>query len=72
MEWILDQTEAVVRAIEDTRAAFSGGSEIRDPLVFITRLGDLARSYSFLSVEASLKALEIVASYIQTPSKNEG
>jgi predicted unusual protein kinase regulating ubiquinone biosynthesis (AarF/ABC1/UbiB family) len=58
MEWLLDQTEAVGRAIEDTRAAFSAGSEILDPLVLITRLSDLTRSYSFLSVEASLKALE--------------
>jgi hypothetical protein len=58
MEWLLDQTEAIVHAIADTQAAFSAGSEILDPLVLITRLSDLTRSYSFLSVEASLKALE--------------
>lgn len=58
MEWILDQTEAIGHAIEDTRAVFSVGSDIRNPLVFITRMGDLARSNSFLWMEASLKALE--------------
>ncbi len=58
MEWLLDQTEAIRHAIADTQAAFSAGSEILDPLVLITRLSDLTRSYSFLSLEASLKALE--------------
>jgi predicted unusual protein kinase regulating ubiquinone biosynthesis (AarF/ABC1/UbiB family) len=58
MAWILDQTEAVGRAIEDTQAAFSVKGGVRDPLAFIARLGDLTRSTSFLWVEANLKTLE--------------
>jgi hypothetical protein len=58
MAWILDQTEAVGRAIEDTQAAVSVKGGVRDPLAFIARLGDLTRSTSFLWVEANLKTLE--------------
>ncbi len=58
MEWIIDQAQAVGHAIEDTRAVFSADSDLRDPLVLTARLSDLVRSHSFLSVEASLKALE--------------
>jgi predicted unusual protein kinase regulating ubiquinone biosynthesis (AarF/ABC1/UbiB family) len=58
MAWILDQTEAVGRAIEDTQAAFSVKGGVRDTLTFMARMGDLARSTSFLWVEANLKTLE--------------
>ncbi len=58
MEWILAQTKAVGSAIEDTRSVFSSGNILRDPLVFITRLGALVRSNNFLWAEANLKALE--------------
>lgn len=58
MEWLLDQTQAVGRAIEDAQAVLSAGGAIRDPLVFIARLGDLTRSNSFLWTETNLKTLE--------------
>lgn len=56
MEKILNQ--AVSRAVEETRVALSAESEIPEPAVFFARLGDLARSNSFLWAEASLKAQE--------------
>ena len=65
MEWILDQTEAITRAIDDTLAVLSVGSEVPNPIVFISRLGDLTRSNTFLSVEASLKALEYYSRVIR-------
>lgn len=58
MQWMLEQTEAVAHALEDTQAFLLAERETRDPLVFVTRMSDLARSNSFLSIEANLKALE--------------
>ncbi len=52
MEPIVDQ--AFRRAIQETQAAFSVGGETPNPAVFLARLGDLARSNSFLWAEAGL------------------
>src|SRR6266496_1502769 len=56
MEQIADQTFR--RAIEEMMLAFSTESDTPDPAVFIARLSDLARSNSFLWVEASLQVQE--------------
>lgn len=58
MKWLLDQTEATLRAVEDTQAVLSAGGALRDPLVFLARLGDLSRSNGFLWTETNLKTLE--------------
>ncbi len=56
MEQIADQTFR--RAIEEMMSAFSTESDTPDPAVFIARLSDLARSNSFLWIEASLQVQE--------------
>ncbi len=50
--------QAVKRAIKDTQAVFSSGSEMLNPAVFIARLGDLTRSNSFLWAESGLEVQE--------------
>ena len=51
--------QAVKRTIEETLAVFSTESVIPNPAVFFTRLSDLARSNSFLWLEASLQVQEL-------------
>lgn len=58
MMWIANQRDAVGQALADTRAVLSGGISLRDPVASSIRLGDLARSNSLLSLEASLEVLE--------------
>jgi len=58
MLWNLDQREVVGRAIEDAQAVFKVKGELRDPLAFVARLGDLIRSTNFLWLEAYCKMLE--------------
>ena len=58
MEWLLNQTTAMSRALEDTRAVFSVKDGLSHPLAFTARLSDLVRSTSFLLMEAHSKTLE--------------
>ena len=58
MEWLLNQTDAMRHAIQDTRAVFSVKDGVPNLLAFTARLSDLTRSTSFLWVEAHLKTLE--------------
>ena len=54
--WILDET--VRHAIEETWAVFTSGSDMLNPAFFLVRVGDLARSNSFLWAEAGLQVQE--------------
>lgn len=56
MKWMLDRTAR--RAIEETWAIFSDRNITPNPALFIARLSDLARSNSFLWVEAGLGVQE--------------
>ena len=58
MAWIVKQRDAVGQALADTQAMLSGGVSLQDPLALSVRLGDLMRSNSLFSLEASLKTLE--------------
>ena len=58
MEWLLNQTQAMRHAIQDTRAVLSVKDGVPNPLTFTARLSDLTRSTSFLLVEAQFKTLE--------------
>jgi ubiquinone biosynthesis protein len=58
MVWLMNQREAAEQAIADTRAVFSEGLSLRDPVTLGARLGDLARSNSLLALEANLTSLE--------------
>ena len=58
MEWLLNQTTAMSRALDDTRAVFSVKDGLSHPLAFTARLSDLVRSTSFLLMEAHSKTLE--------------
>src|SRR5258708_13276107 len=54
--WVLDQ--AVRRTIEETWAVFTNGAITPNPVLFLTRLADLARSNAFLWTEAGLQVQE--------------
>ena len=69
MQWINEQREAVGQAIDDTRAVFSVKSETPGPLGLVTRLSDLARSNSFLTVETSLNIVEHYSRYTHVGRK---
>ncbi len=56
MEQIADQ--AIRRAIEETQAVFTGESTASNLAMIFARLGDLARSNSFLWLETGLQAQE--------------
>ncbi len=56
MYLIVDQ--AIRRAIEEMQAVFSADGEKPNPVLLIARLGDLARSNSFLWAEAGLEVQE--------------
>src|SRR5574340_1824109 len=58
MEWLLNQTNAMRHAIQDTRASISMRDGIPNLFAFTTRLGDLTRSTGFLFLEAHFKTLE--------------
>ncbi len=58
MFWIIDQKEAIERAVKDAQAVFKVEGGLRDPLAFVARLGDLTRSTNFLYAEAYFKMLE--------------
>jgi hypothetical protein len=55
MAWIVNQRDAVGQAHADTQAMLSGGVFLQDPVALSVRPGDLTRSNSLLSPEASLK-----------------
>ncbi len=52
----MDQT--VRRAIEETWAVLTSGTDMANPALFLTRLADLARSNTFLWAEAGLQLQE--------------
>jgi ubiquinone biosynthesis protein len=54
--WVVDQT--VRRAIEETWAVVTSGTEMANPALFLARLADLARSNTFLWAEAGLQMQE--------------
>jgi predicted unusual protein kinase regulating ubiquinone biosynthesis (AarF/ABC1/UbiB family) len=58
MAWLGGQRDAVGQACADARTVLAGGISLRDPIAVSIRLGDLSRSNSLLSLEASLKTLE--------------
>ncbi len=58
MEWLLNQTKAVLNVIEYFQEVFSIKVSAQDPLALIARLGDFTRSTIFLWVETHLKTLE--------------
>ena len=69
MQWMKEQRDAIGQALDDTRAVLSVKSEARDPLALVTRLSDLARSNSFLSVETSLNIVEHYSRYTHVGRK---
>src|SRR5262249_33732324 len=58
MAWLSNYQDAAGQALADTRSVLVGGLSLRDPIASSVRLGDLSRSNSLLSLEASLKSLE--------------
>ena len=58
MEWFLEQTKAARHALEDIHTVTTSPRTFCNPLLFMTRFGDLTRSNSFLWTETNLKTLE--------------
>jgi hypothetical protein len=58
MGLVATQARAVEQTLRDTRAVLSDRAPLRHPLRLGLRLGDLARSGSFLWVEGYLKTIE--------------
>src|SRR5579884_3222796 len=58
MDWFLEQTKAARYALEDLRTVTASERTFCDPLLFMTRFGDLTRSNSFLWTETNFKTLE--------------
>jgi len=66
MEWFLEQTKATRYALEDMWTVTASERTFRNPLLFMTRFGDLTRSNSFLWTETNIKTLEHYSRVLHT------
>src|SRR5436305_4879262 len=66
MEWFFEQTKVARHALEDMRTVTASERTLCDPLLFMTRFGDLTRSNSFLWTETNFKILERYSRVLHT------